>query len=304
MRRLGYGLVTLGIGVAAAALLGPLFFGVIEYHVSDDVLNQVMGGDAVALFLIAPVCVFAGVLALRNHRAAPLVGIGPAGFAVYTYAQLAIGGEFATESGNSEMFFPLFLVLFVLGGAVMVMSWNAVGELPRLAMRTTVTVVFLLLGGFLAMGLHLPGLVEVLGGGPGDVGYSQSPTVFWVVKLMDLGIVVPVAVATALGLLRGSAWADKAAYALLGWGAMLGSAVAGMAVVMQINDDPAAVFANVVIMGTFAIAFLGLFVKVLQPLFGSGAPRGPVPDRAGDIAPPTSHLEMGQDSHSRDSALR
>jgi hypothetical protein len=304
MRRLGYGLLALGIGVAAAALLGPLFFGVIEYHVSDDVLNQVMGGDAVALLLIAPVCVFAGVLALRDHRAAPLVGIGPAGFAVYTYAQLAIGGEFATEAGNSELFFPLFLALFVLGGGVVVMAWNAVGDLPRPAMRTTITVVFFLLGGFLAMGLHLPGLVDVLGGAPDDIGYSQSPTVFWVVKLMDLGIVVPIAVATGLGLLRGAPWADKAAYALLGWGAMLGSAVAGMAVVMQVNDDPAAVFANVVIMGTFALAFLALFVRVLRPLFDSGELRGPQGDHTGDIAPPMTHLEMGQDSHSRDPALR
>lgn len=304
MRRLGYGLLTLGFGVGTAALLGPLFIGAIDYHVTDEVLNQVMGGDAVALFLIAPVCVFAGVLALRNHRAAPLVGIGPAGFAVYTYAQLAIGGEFATEAGNSEMFFPLFLGLFVLGGAVVVMTWNAMGELPPPVMRTTITVVFFLLAGFLAMGLHLPSLVDVLGGTPDDVGYTQSPTVFWVVKLMDLGIVVPIALATGLGLLRGSAWANKAAYALLGWGAMLGSAVAGMAVVMQVNDDPAAVFANVVIMGTFAIAFLGLFVKVLQPLFDSGELRGPPSGSGGDIAPPTSHLEMGQDSHSRDSALR
>jgi hypothetical protein len=304
MRRLGYSLLALGIGVGTAALLGPLFVGAIDYHVTDDVLNQVMGGDAVALFLIAPVCVFAGVLALRNHRAAPMVGIGPAGFAVYTYAQLAIGGEFAAEPGNSEMFFPLFLALFVLGGAVVVMAWNAVVELPRPAMRTTITVVLFLLAGFLAMGLHLPGLVAVLGGGPDDVGYTQSPTVFWVVKLMDLGIVVPIALATGLGLLRGSAWADKAAYAVLGWGAMLGSAVAGMAVVMQVNGDPAAVFANVVIMGSFAVAFLGLFVKVLHPLFDDGELRGSPFESGGDFAPPTSHLEMGQDSHGRDPALR
>jgi hypothetical protein len=44
MRRLEWGLVALGIGVAIAALLGPLALGVIQYHVTDEVRNQVVGG--------------------------------------------------------------------------------------------------------------------------------------------------------------------------------------------------------------------------------------------------------------------
>jgi hypothetical protein len=304
MRRLSVALFALAAGVAIAAILGPLFAGVIRYHVTDDVLNQVMGGDAVALFLVAPVCLAAGILAWRGHRAAPVIAMGPAGFAAYTYAQLAIGGEFVTQPGNSERFFPLFLVLFVLGVSVVVMAWRAVGQLPALPLRRTVTVVMFLLAGFLAMGLHLPGLVDVITGPPDDIGYLQSPTVFWVVKLMDLGIVVPIAFATGLGLTTGAAWADKAAYGVLAWGSMLGSAVAGMAVVMQINDDPAAMLANVFIMGFFALAFIGLTVRALLPLFdGRGLP-GPEADDTRFVSASHRHAEMGQDSHSRDVSLR
>lgn len=302
MRRLGVALVALASGVAAAALAGPLFAGSIRYHVSEDVLNQVMGSDAVALFLVAPVCLLAAVLAFRRHPAAPLLAIGPAGFAAYTYAQLAMGGEFATQPGNSERYFLLFLTLFVLGAFIVVSAWNLTGDLPELPLRRTIATVVILLAGFLAFGLHLPGLVDVMSGSPEDIGYLQGPTVFWVVKLMDLGIVVPIAAAVGVGLLRRSAWAQRASYAVLGWGAMLGSAVFGMAVVMQVNDDPAAEFANVVVFGVFALAFLALDLRALWPLFGPS--RGPEPEESAFVTAWQRHLEMGQDSHSRDASLR
>jgi hypothetical protein len=37
--------------------------------------------------------------------------------------------------------------------------------------------------------------------------YASSPTPFWMVKLMDLGIIVPAAIAAGVGLFRGAEWA-------------------------------------------------------------------------------------------------
>lgn len=36
------------------ALLGPLVGDVIQYHASQGAINQIMGGDIAALFLVAP----------------------------------------------------------------------------------------------------------------------------------------------------------------------------------------------------------------------------------------------------------
>jgi hypothetical protein len=272
MRRLGWGSIALGLGVAAASLLGPLVTGTIDYHVVADVLNQVKGGDAAALLLVAPVAVAAGILALRGHPAAPVLALAPAGFALYTYTQLALGGEFALVPGNSERFFLLFLALFVLGGGVFAAAWraSALVELPEPSRRFSKVLVGVLLGvaAFLTLGLHLPGLVDVLGGPPYAVDYTQSPAVFWIVKLMDLGIVVPVSIATAVGILLHARWARLATYAMVGWGALLASSVAGMAVVMQVNDDPAASPANTIVFGLFAAAFLALAFVLYSGLFG------------------------------------
>jgi len=263
----------LGLGVAAATLLGPLVFDLINYHVVDDILNQVIGGDAIGLILVAPVALTAGVLILRGHPAGPLVALAPAGYATYVYTQLAVGGEFASQPGNSERFFPLFLAIFLLGGTAFVMAWNAVDQRklpePSVVMRRTAVTVMFFLAAFLTFGLHLPGLVDVIGGAPYGVEYTQSPTVFWIVKLMDLGIVVPVTVATCVGILRGATWANKLMYTVIGWGALLGTAVAGMGVVMVVNDDPAASLAGTAVFVGFSLALLALAVWLFKPLFGA-----------------------------------
>lgn len=281
MTRLGTALVLLGLGVAVTALLGPLAFGVIEYHVVDEVRHQVVGGDAVGLVLVAPVSVLAGVLARRGHTAGPALALGTAGYATYTYAQLALGGEFAVQPGNSERFFPLFLTLAVLGGACLVLAWTQLRDrpLPALSphMRTVVVAVVAGIAVFLTLGLHLPGLVDVVGGPPYDVAYTQGPTVFWVVKLMDLGLVVPLAAVTAMGLRRDAAWSRRLAYGMVAWGALLGSAVAGMGVVQVLTDDPAASLAGVGVFVLFALAFLGLAVRLFRPLVA--APTGTTAER-------------------------
>ncbi len=268
-------LVALGLGVAAASLLGPLVWGVIDYHVVDDVLNQVVGADAVALVLVAPAAVVAGVLTWRGHPAGPVLALAPSGFAMYVYTQLAVGGEFTTQPGNSERFFPLFLGVFLLAAAAFGLAWTAVDAItlprPTTVMRRTTATVLGLLAVFLTVGLHLRGLLDVVDGPPYGVEYTQSPAVFWIVKWMDLGIVVPVAVLTAVGAARRTAWATRAMYAVIGWGALLGSAVAAMGLVMVARDDPAASTTAATGFVIFAAAFLVLDGWLLRPLV-TGAP--------------------------------
>ena len=267
-------LVALAVGVALAALLGPLTGGPIRYHVSVDALNQVIGGDLVAVVLVAPVSLFAALLAWRGHRAAPVMALGPAVFAVYTYTQLAIGGDYARYEGNSERFFVLHLVIFVLGSAVALSSWASIKALrfPPMARRSQRVLgsFVIVVAGFLLVGLHLPTLIDAWRDQPERPEYLADPGVFWVVKLMDLGIVVPTLTAVGVGLLRGADWAHKAAYGALGWFALLGSSVAAMAVVMQVNGDPAASAVNTIAFGFFALVGLTVAVRLLRPLLAGG----------------------------------
>ncbi len=267
---LGSALILFGLGAATVALLGPLVFEVIEYHVSEGATNQVLGGDVAALLLVAPLSVWAGVLVLKGRVGGPALALGPAFYGLYMYAQLAMSGDISRYPGNAERFFGLYLLLFVLAGFIAVRSW-VVLDASQLA--TTSRVVDRLFGWFslvvavfLTVGLHLPGLVDAWSDAPTSSEYLADPVVFWVVKLMDLGIVVPALALVGIGVLRGRPWARKPKYAAVGWTALLGSSVAGMAVVMQATGDPAAALGNTIAFGTFAVVAIGIAIAVYGPL--------------------------------------
>lgn len=259
---LALGLVLLAVGAAAVPLLGPLVLDVIRYHASGGAVNQVAGGDVAGLVLVAPVSLFAAVLVWRRHRAGPVLALAPALYALYMYLQLAVGGEFLRYPGNSERFFPLFLVLFVLAGAIVVGAWHDMAgrRLPEPARG--VSRVFgwfaVVIALFLTVGLHLPGLVDAWSVEPTGPEYLADPTLFWLVKFMDLGLVVPALVTVAVGTLRRRPWAGLVAYPAAGWIALLGSSVAGMAIVMQAKGDPGASMANTVAFSLFAL--IGLVI--------------------------------------------
>jgi len=81
---------------------------------------------------------------------------------------------------------------------------------------------------------------------------------FWTIILLDLGVVVPAGLAAGGGHLRGgTALAWKTAYAVVGWFALVGPAVAAMGVAMRLDDDPGAsagTLALFVTMGVTAVA--------------------------------------------------
>lgn len=52
---------------------------------------------------------------------------------------------------------------------------------------------------FLVVGLHLPSMPTAWTNPSAMTEYASSPTPFWLVELMDLGIVVPAAVVTVSG---------------------------------------------------------------------------------------------------------
>jgi hypothetical protein len=280
-RLLAAALALLGVGVAVVAILGPLLTDVIRYHVSDGAANQIAGGDFAGLVLVAPVSFMASLLVARGHRAGVVLAIGPAAYVAYTAIQLSVGGDIDRYAGNSEKFFPLFVGLLVLAIGIAIRAWSAIDvkRLPATTRRLDRVVGWfaLVVAAFLALGLHLPGLLDAWQDQPSGTEYLADPVVFWLVKVMDLGLVVPALVAVGLGSLRGAPWASSGKYAAVGWMAMLGTAVAGMAITMQASGDPAATTANTVAFTSFALIALTIAVATYRPLLWSDTRVSSVP---------------------------
>ena len=270
-RLLSAGLFTLAALIVGYAVLGPLILDVIHFRTSVSGLSQVRGGDLAALVIVVPVCVGVGVLAWRDHRAAPVLALAPAFFAMYTYSQLILGNEYLRLPGNIERFFPLLLTMFIVAAVIAVRGWALARpeELPassrRLARGSGITLIVIAV--FVAVGLHLPTLVDALGDHPSGAAYLDAPTLFWVVKFYDLGIVVPAALTVGIGLLKRQVWARKPAYAILGAYVLIGWSVAGMGWSMLISGDPDASVAMAVAVTGIASAGAVFAYFLYRPLF-------------------------------------
>jgi hypothetical protein len=265
-RWLGIGLIALGGGLAANSLLGPLIGDVIRYPLSETLLNQTIGLDAVSV-LVASVSIFAGALALRGHVAGPVLGFGPAAYTWYMLLQYVLGPEYSYYPGA----LPLHLALFSLSGGIAVGAWSAIRPdgLPEASRRADRLHGGILLGlaAFLAL-RYFPMLLDAVSGKGLTAEAREGLTMFWSIVLLDLGIVLPATIATAIGVLVGAAWGRKAMHALVGWWAFVPASVAAMAVVMVANDDPHASVGQTVVFLVGAALFTAFALRVYRPLFG------------------------------------
>lgn len=268
-RPAGFAVGVLALAMTAAAVLGPVVLGLLDYRTSPTTLNQLIGSDAATLFVVAPLSLLAAVACRGGRPASALLASGVGVFAVYTYAQVVIGQEYLRLPGNVERFFPLLLAVFVLGWITVLLAWRAVPrDLPPPAARLerTAGIVLLLLAAFLVFGLHLPTMLTAWRDPAELTEYASSPTPFWLVKLMDLGIIVPGAAAIGAGLLRHAGWARRLIYPLLTGYSCLGVSVTAMAVVMILDADPDASPAVAAGFAAFTLAFAALTVLLYRAL--------------------------------------
>lgn len=266
---LALSLAAIGVGLAAVALLGPLGSELIDYRVSETLRNQTIGLDTVSLFFVAPLALIAAALCLRRHIAGPALALGIGAYTSYMFVQYILGPDYANRGGNNERLFPLAVVLFALGWGVAVGAWNAIDveRLPRWRRRER------RIGGFVltllavaAFWRYVPSLIDWMSSSPEDENYLAGPSFSWAIAMLDLGVFLPATVATCAGLVRGSRWAPKALYIVVGWFGLVGPAVAAMAITMYVNDDPIASGGSTVFMSVLGGAFLLLALFLYRPL--------------------------------------
>jgi hypothetical protein len=275
----------LGVGIAVNAVLGPLILDVIRLRTSEGAETQFVGGEVVSLGLVVPLLLVSGVLWLRGNRLAPALAIGPALYAIYTYITAVAGQEYGRYDGNVERFFPLYAALVAGGAALAVRSGVelAAGDVPAPAERLSRTAAWMLIaiGAFFALAWAAQ-IGQVLTGAP-TAEYAESPTLFWLIKLLDLAFVIPAFITTGVGLLRQQPWAARAAVAMMAFATCIGSAVAAMSIAMELSGDPASEPVMLVVVVPMAVAFAMVTWRLLAAVVTSStepgtrrlAPRGP-----------------------------
>lgn len=273
---LGVGTIVLAIALAANTVLGPLITGLIEYPFTDTVRNETLGLEAVSLVLIAPLAFLAGVGLLRRRAGAALLALGPAAYASYMLVQYVLGPQYPTYQPS----IILHLAMFVLSGTILVRAWGVAGALHLPTRSRGWAVVVFAMAGFVAS-RWIPALLgtvtnEPIPAAPPDV------TMYWSIFLLDLGIVVPVAVATGVGLLRRRPWAQRALYGVVGWFSLVPPSVAAMSLVKLMRPDANASPADAILFVVVTLVFWAVAAALAWPVVRrrGGAERHPHPTAA------------------------
>jgi hypothetical protein len=68
----------------------------------------------------------------------------------------------------------------------------------------------------------------------------DAPSAFWVVRVVDLGFIAPICLATGIGLWRGNPMAVKTAYGVTAFMTLQAASVLAMGSVMLLRRDPTA----------------------------------------------------------------
>ena len=257
--------------VATLAILGPLVLGVVRYPTSASGTYQAMGVDATNLIIMVPVLLLGGILLLFRRPSAKYFLI----LAPVTLFSLALeagaGEEWSLYAGNAERFVWLYIpevivALVLLVGVFPMFSERDAPAFPRRGLRIYVAIVTLLLVVFTAMWLQE--IVQVATTGNTASGsYANSPTAFWMVRFMDLGITIPLGF---LGMYL--LWTKPTkAYALVllffGFFVTMGTTVTAIGLVMFLNHDPEAQAGALVIFPLLTIlAWAGLLYLIKDKL--------------------------------------
>lgn len=246
-------------------VLGPLGSGAIEYPISDSLLNQVIGLEVVTVGLVVPIAVVAGVLALRGHRAAALLGFGPASYAGYMFLQYVVGPEYSTYTAVA--FFHTAIFTLSCGTAVWAWVLGSRQPLPHLTAgrRRLSSAILIVLAAFV-MTRYVGAITGSTTGGTLPAEFLDARTFYWSIFLLDLGVVVPATVAAGVGLIRGAQAAHSALYALVTWYALVPPSVAAMSATMVVNGDANASSGQAALLIVVSVVFAAIAAWVYSPL--------------------------------------
>jgi hypothetical protein len=237
----------------------------LQWRVSASGLNQLYGASIVELVLVVPATLVAAWLWHRHHLLAPVLALGVAPYSLYVAIQAVLFPDYNVYPGNNERFFLLFLALTILGWTIAVRAWTGFHPSPlpppHWLGRACAAILLVLNGviGFAWLAQILP--IALTGTLP--PGYAEAPSGFWLIRLVDLGFIIPISLASAIGLWRRNPGAIQATYGLMSFLTLELAAVLAMGLVMLWRQDPHASPVLVYVLAPILLALAALTVRLL-----------------------------------------
>ncbi|MCF2136365.1 MAG: hypothetical protein K9W43_03910 [Candidatus Thorarchaeota archaeon] len=257
------------ITLVLTTIWGPAVLGIIQYRTSQSGIYQMMGQDWVNLLLMAPLLIVGGLLHMKKHSGGKYFLILTPITLIYTGLSYGVGQEWSSSSygGNAEHYAWLFLIMMISGLILAMSSYSMFSpdDSPNFAGRgVKIYVSLMTLFLFFFASMWMSEMSEVMTtGGTASGTYASTPTLFWVVRYLDLGFTIPLGLLALYLLLTRPRKAYPMILLFFGFFITLGTAVNAMAIVQLLSGDPelaGAVAAGLVIFPILGIlSYAGLF---------------------------------------------
>jgi len=251
------------LSAAAVALLGPLGAGTIVYRWRESSSLVTVGQDIVHLLFVAPLCVVAGILRLKESPKAAYL-LGPLGlYLAYFFLFYALGPEwkhpdYARIEPTSQQFVFLFWIC-IAGGVVLVM--DALSRLLRASPPNASPGILRAIALFLLVSLCTLTFVWIKDvmtvarfGDLPNHWYSSGPSIFWLIKTFDLAVWIPLGF---IGLYAFFTRPAEGGYGLLvmfvGFKAISFTALVASQLVMAVHEGPAFDFAPLLLFSVILV---------------------------------------------------
>lgn len=214
--------------------------------------SQMMGQDAVTLILAVPLLVVAILLTRKGSLRGRLLLTGALGYFLYTYASMAFLTAF-------NALFLLYVALFSLSLFAFILALSGLDpefvtrQVGKGFPRTGIIILMFALAAFLTVA-WLGRIRSVMQGVAGANGLESYTTL--VIQALDLGVIVPTALLTAVLLLKKNPWGYTLSSVLLCKAALFGAALIAMIVSQTLAGVPlepviSALFVVIILVSVF-----------------------------------------------------
>jgi hypothetical protein len=253
-----------GLLLIDLAIEGPLILHHIQYKTALVVNNQLVGQDAVNLFLLSPMLIIGGIALLMRKRIAAYLLVMTPLFLMYYVLGYTIGWEWSSSvyTGNSEHYFFHFLFILISSLVILLYSLSLFPSQMNTTFQRKGLVVYsifycLLLGMFGSM--WVKEVLDVMHSGT-TRAYDIAPTAFWLVRVFDLGFTIPLGFVSLYLLWARPRTTYPVQLLFYGFFFTMIIAVNAMGWVMLINNDPTFLWRDMIVFSLLGIIiFMGFY---------------------------------------------
>lgn len=259
--------IATGLMLVYLAVEGPAFLNHLRYKTPGINNNQIVAQDLVNVFLLSPLLIAGGVTLFFRRGIAPYLLMMTPLYLIYFVLSYTLGMEWSSThySGNSEQY--TFHFLFILVSALIILLYGLSifpGNVTATFRKTGLIIysigfpVFLLV--FASM--WIKEVLEVIATGT-TRAYDASPTMFWVVRVFDLGFSIPLGLISVYLLWTRPRTTFPVQFLFYGFFLTMIVAVNAMGWVMWMNDDPTFMMRDLIVFLNLGLIIVSGFVYVL-----------------------------------------